>query len=405
MEKQKEVKKRNVAIEFWRFFTAIAIIGFHVGWIIARSCNGSNGYWMTPTNTWFFGSSEVLLLFTITAGYFMVSHYKKLAKDPKYKERSAMSRAGEYTWTRIKTLLPVLILGYVLGVVICTCFFYPDYGFKEVCVMLLNSIWEFLGFHAAGLRSLGGEFFNLNGPLWFISAIFIVGYFIYWGLCKNEDVTSGLVAPFLTIFLAGWWSFTDTRAAQTAWSTFGSQLASFNGMGGSATSATATLGFNNGLVFVMLGMLIGVILYYVIEKLKEHNFKSSIGLTILNVIVTVLLGWYIIYQPTWFELQRWPVAFLCIMVVGLSLLNKDGLTKLLNNNATNKLLAYLGSLSLYVYMLHYPIAILIIRILGKNSEATPYTFWQVFIPCVIFTIILSIIVKEIMEMTILNKKK
>ena len=402
MEK-KEVKKRNVAIELWRFFTAIAIIGFHVGWIIARSCNGVNGYWMTPTNTWFFGSSEVLLLFTITAGYFMVAHYKKKSKDPKYNERSAMSRAGEYTWARIKGLLPVLILGYILGVVICTKFFYPQYGVQDVFVMLFNSIWEFLGFHAAGLRSLGGEFFNLNGPLWFISAIIIVGYFIYWGLCKNEDATAGFFAPVITIFLAGWWSFTDTRAAQTAWSTFGTQLASTNGMGGSATSATATIGFNNGLIFVMLGMLIGVIMYYVIEKLKEREFKSTWSLTILNIICSGILGWYIIYQPTYFGLQRWPVAFLCIMVVGLSILNKDGLTKALNNKATNGLLSYLGGLSLYVYMIHYPIAILMLRCLGKNSPETIYSFWQVFIPTVIISICLSVIVKYIMEKTILKK--
>ena len=404
MAEKKEVKKRNVAIEIWRFFTAIAIVGFHIGWIIARSCNGVNGYYMTPSNTWFFGSSEVLLIFTITAGYFMVSHFKKLAKDPKYNERSAMSRAGEYTWTRIKALLPVLILGYILGVIICTTFFYPDYTIKDVLSMLVNSIWEFLGFHSTGLRSLGGEFFNLNGPLWFISAMIIVGYFIYWGLCKNEEVTSGFVAPLITIFLAGWWSFTDTRAAQTAWSTFGAQLASSNGMGGSATSATATVGFNNGLIFVMLGMLIGVILYYLIEKIKERKFKSTWGLTILNVVATILLAWYIIYQPTYFELERWPVAFLCIIVIGLSLLNKDKLTSLLNNDTTNGLFSYLGSLSLYVYMLHYPVAILIIRLLGKNTAETAYTFWPIFIPCIIITIVLAILVKIFMEATIIKKK-
>ena len=374
MAKKEEVKKRNVAIEIWRFFAAFAIVGFHVGWIIARSCNGSNGYWMTPTNTWFFGSSEILLLFTITAGYFMVSHYKRRSKDPKYNERSAISRAGEYTWTRIKTLLPVLILGYVLGVIICTKFFYPDYGIQEVFVMLFNSIWEFLGFHAAGLRSLGGEFFNLNGTLWFISAMIIVGYFIYWGLCKDEDKMSGFIAPLLTIFFAGWWSFTDTRAAQTAWSTLGFQTASINGMGGSASAATPTIGFNNGLVFVMIGMLIGVILYYLIEKLKAKGEKTSMGLTILNVVITALLVWYIVYQPTWFKLERWPVAFLCIMVVGLSLLNRDGLTKALNNDTTSKLFAYLGGLSLYVYMLHYPVAIFVLRLMGPNSAEAPYTF-------------------------------
>ncbi|MBP5683728.1 MAG: acyltransferase [Bacilli bacterium] len=402
MAEKKEVKKRNVAIEFWRFFAAIAITGFHVGWIIARSCNESTGYYMETSN-WFFGASEVLLLFTITAGYFMVAHYKKLAKDPKYNERSAMARAGEYTWSRIKGLIPVLILGYILGIIFSTKFFYPDYGLKETLGMIVNSIWEFLGFHAAGLRNTGGEFFNLNGPLWFISAIVIVGYFIYWGLCKNEDKTAGFVAPLLTIFLAGWWSFTDTRAAQTAWSTFGTQLASTNGMGGSATGATATVGFNNGLIFVMLGMLIGVIMYYVIEKLKEREFKCTWCLTLINLVCTVLLAWYIIYQPTYFGLQRWPVAFLCIMVVGLSILNKDGLTKALNNKSTNSTLSYLGGLSLYVYMIHFPIAILILRCLGKNSPETIYSFWQVFIPTVIISICLSVIVKYVMEKTILKK--
>ena len=402
MAEVKEVKKRNVAIEFWRFFTAIAIVGFHVGWIIARSCNDSTGYYMETSN-WFFGSSEVLLLFTITAGYFMVAHFRKLAKESKYKERSASSRALEYTWTRIKALLPVLILGYVLGVIFSTQFFYPDYGVKETLAMLFNSIWEFLGFHSVGLRSVGGQFFNLNGPLWFISAIIIVGYFIYWGLCKNEDLMSGFLAPILAIFFAGWWSFTNTRAAQTAWSTFGAQTASTNGMGGSATAATATIGFNNGLVFVMIGMLIGVILYYLIERMKEHEFKHTWLLTIVNLFVSVLLGWYIIYQPTYFELQRWPVAFLCIMVVALALLNKDGLTKVLNNDVTNKLLGYLGGLSLYVYMIHYPVAILMLRCLGKNTPETIYSFWIVFVPTVIISIIVSMAVKLIMEKTILKK--
>lgn len=399
---EKAVKKRNVAIEFWRIFAAIAIVGFHVGWIIARSCNPNTGYYMETTN-WFFGSSEVLLLFTITAGYFLVAHFKRLANDPKYNERSSSSRALEYTWSRIKALLPVLILGYVLGVIICTSFFYPSYGLKETLGMIFNSIWEFLGFHSVGLRSTGGEFFNLNGPLWFISAIIIIGYFIYWGLCKNEDVMSGLVAPVLAIFFAGWWSFTDTRAAQTAWSTFGVQLASTNGMGGSATGATATIGFNNGFIFVMIGMLIGVILYYILENIKKKEIKNTWALTLLNIFISVILGWYIIYQPTYFGLQRWPVAFLCIMVIALSLLNKDGLTKLLNNDVTNGILKYLGGLSLYIYMLHYPIAILVLRVLGKNTPETIYSFWQIFIPTVIVTFLLSVIVKVVMEKTVLKK--
>ena len=399
-------KQRNVAIELWRFLISVAITGFHVGWIIAMSCQGQYGYWMERSN-WFFGSSEVLLIFTVTAGYFMVAHFKsRSGKDPEYALRSAASRAWDYTWTRIKSLLPVLILGYLLGVIISTPFFYPEYTVQDYLSMILNSIWEFLGFHAAGLRSTGNQFFNLNGTLWFISAMIIIGYFLYWLLCKSEDTFSGFIAPAFTIFLTGWWAFTNTRAAQTAWSTFGAQTASTNGMGGGASDVTATIGFNNGTIFVMDGMLIGVLLYYAIAKLSERELKSGakIALTCLNLFVSVLLLWYVIYQPTYFNLQRWTVAFLCILEIGLCLLNRDHLTKLLNNAATNKFFAFLGSISLYVYMLHYPIAILVLRILGKNSEASIYSFWQVFLPTVAASLVLSVLTKFAMEKTILKKK-
>ncbi len=397
--------KRNVAIELWRFIIAITIIGFHTGWIIARSCDGTNGYWMETSN-WFFGSSEVLLIFTLTAGYFIVSHFKKRNKDEAYQKKSATSRAWEYTWTRVKGLLPVLILGYILGIFISTKFYYPDYNFQQICTMTINSVWEFLGFHAVGLRSTGGEFFNLNGPLWFISAIIIVGYFLYWGLCKNEDTVRGLIAPFTFVFLSGWWAFTGTRAAQTAWSTLGLQTASTNGMGGSATDATAFIGFNNGLLFVMLGMLGGILLYYIIEHFKERKFTQGgiIGLTLLNVAAGALLLWYTIYPATWFNLDRWTVSLLCILVIGITLLNKDYFTKLLNNDITHGLFSYLGSISLYVYMLHYPVAIFMLRVLGTNTSDTIYSFWLIFIPTVIITVILSILVKMIMDATFMKKK-
>ena len=397
--KEKAVKKRNSAIEIWRFLIAIAIVGFHIGFIIANTCDGSNGYYLESSN-WFFGSSEVLWIFTITAGYFMVSHFKKKNTDKAYKERSASSKAWEYTWSRIKGLLPVLIIGYILGVIICTSFYYPDYNFQQVCTMVINSVWEFLGFHAAGLRSLGNEFFNLNGPLWFISAIIIVGYFLYWGLCKNEDFMSGIVAPFIFIFLGGWWSFTDTRASQTAWSTFGAQTASTNGTGGSATASTAIFGMNNGLLFVLMGMLAGIMLYYLIQKVKDHKFTSTgkFALTLLYLVAGGLLLWYTVYPPTWFGLERWTVALLCIIVIGLTLLNKDKITAVLNGKYVNGIFSYLGSISLHIYMLHYPVAIFILKMLGPNTAATTYSFWTIYIPALLFTIVLSVLLKEVMDM-------
>lgn len=300
----------------------------------------------------------------------------------------------------------MLILGYALGVIISTGFFYQDYTVQQVLAMVVNSVWEFLGFHAAGFRSTGNQFFNLNGTLWFISAMIIVGYFMYWALCKNEDVFCGFVAPLTFVFLGGWWCFSGTRAAQTAWSTLGLQTASTNGMGGSAGDTTAMLGFNNGLLYVMLGMMGGCMVYYLVKKASEVTFSGAAkaALTLLNIVCSVLLLWYTVYQPTYFMLDRWTVALLCIVVITLSLLNKDGLTAALNNNVTSKLFAYLGGISLYVYMLHYPVAILVLRVMGKNTEATTYSFWSVFVPTVVITMVLSVITKFAMEKTILKKK-
>ena len=154
-------------------------------------------------------------------------------------------------------------------------------------------------------------------------------------------------------------------------------------------------------------MLGGMILYYLIDALKKKKFSSGAktALTVVNLAAAALLIWYTVYPPTWFDLDRWTVSLLCIVVIGLSLLNVDGLSKLLNNRVTHGLLEYLGSISLYIYMLHYPVAILVLRLLGQNTAATTYSFWVVFIPTVVITLILSVITKIFMDATFLKKKK
>ena len=56
-------------------------------------------------------------------------------------------------------------------------------------------------------------------------------------------------------------------------------------------------------------------------------------------------------------------------------------------------------------MLHYPVAIMVLRLLGQNTAETTYSFWLIFIPTVIITIVLSGVIKAIMDATILKKKE
>ena len=133
-----KTKKRNVAIEFWRFFFAIAIVGYHIGVILApRAMKG-----IIEPSDWMAGAGEILFVFTLTAGYFLVKHFKRLSKETEYQKESAAKRAWEYLWGRIKALLPVLALGIILGITSVAIF--EGRTLTETLYSALNGLWEFL---------------------------------------------------------------------------------------------------------------------------------------------------------------------------------------------------------------------------------------------------------------------
>lgn len=403
MRGKKEVKRKNSAIEFWRFFFAIAITGYHIGFIFPMAyVNQDTGYYLSSSN-WMRGAGEILFVFTLTAGYFLVKHFKRLQANEDYQKRSASSRAWEYLWGRIKGLLPVLILGIVLGIIALSAFSGTSIG--EVFVEAVNGIWEFFGLYIAGFSGSAASG-QPNGALWFISALLICSYFIYWILCKNEDLLSGFIAPFTFVFLGGWWALTGTRASQTGWSTLGVQVLANNATSGTAAQGTAFIGFNNGLLFVLLGMLGGVLIYYLVERLKKVKF-SSVGktaLTVLYLFVAIFLVWYTVYPDTVLHLERWTVHFLCMLLVALTLLRVDAISMLLDNDYTNKAISYLGGCALYIYMIHIPIVYMVLMMLGKNTLLTSYTWSQVFWPTIIISTFLGVILKYVMDRFVIHRK-
>lgn len=409
--------ERNHAIEFWRFFFAIAILGYHIGTILApRTMAG-----IIEAATWMAGAGEILFVFTLTAGYFLVKHFKRLQTNPEYASRTASGRAWEYLWGRIKALLPVLALGIILGVIAVAIF--QESTFAVAINSVFNGLWEFLGLYAAGYPA---AYSQANGAMWFISGLLICSYIIYWAMCKNENVFAGFIAPFLFVFLGGWWAWNGTRASQAAYSTFGEQYSTNPSVTGSAVS-TGVIGFNNGLLFVLIGMCGGVIIYYAVEKLKKlnYNIASKVILTIVYLAVAVLIVMFTI-QPDWLAGEyvinnsvasgdvpsvvtnnwtyRTTIHLLCIVLVTLTLLGKDYVTALLNNKFTAKVLDYLGGSALYIYMLHMPFIYFYVEIRGKNP-ATPYSWAEVFWVVTAISVVLGCVVKYLMDKFVIKKNK
>ena len=409
--------ERNHAIEFWRFFFAIAILGYHIGTILApRAMAG-----IIEAATWMAGAGEILFVFTLTAGYFLVKHFKRLQANPEYASRTASGRAWEYLWGRIKALLPVLALGIILGVIAVAIF--QESTFAVAINSVFNGLWEFLGLYAAGYPA---AYSQANGAMWFISGLLICSYIIYWAMCKNEDVFAGFIAPFLFVFLGGWWAWSGTRASQAAFSTLGEQYSTNPSVTGSAVS-TGVIGFNNGLLFVLIGMCGGVIIYYAVEKLKKlnYNIATKVILTIVYLAVAVLIVMFTI-QPEWLAGEfiinnsvasgdvpsvvtnnwtyRTTIHLLCIVLVTLTLLGKDYVTALLNNKYTAKVLDYLGGSALYIYMLHMPFIYFYVEIRGKNP-ATPYSWAEVFWVVTAISVVLGCVVKFLMDKFVIKKNK
>ena len=157
------------------------------------------------------------------------------------------------------------------------------------------------------------------------------------------------------------------------------------------------LGFNNGLLFVLVGLCGGILLYFAVRKLREKKFSSfqKVLLSIFYLVCAVLLVVYTI-NPTIMgdiSLDRMTVHLLCIIVVGLTLLEKDFISEWLNNKTTSKLFNYLGSLSLYIYMLHIPIVYLLVKLFNQASYSWASIFW----PVTIISIALSILTKFLMD--------
>ena len=409
--------ERNHAIEFWRFFFAIAILGYHIGTILApRTMAG-----IIESATWMAGAGEILFVFTLTAGYFLVKHFKRLQANPEYAARKASGRAWEYLWGRIKALLPVLALGIILGVISVAIF--QESSFAVAINSVFNGLWEFLGLYSAGYPA---AYSQANGAMWFISGLLICSYIIYWAMCKNEDLFAGFIAPFLFVFLGGWWAWNGTRASQAAFSTFGEQYSTNPSVTGSAVS-TGVIGFNNGLLFVLIGMCGGVLIYYAVEKLKKlkYNVTAKVFLTILYLIVAVLIVMFTI-QPEWLAGEyiinnsvasgevpsvvtnnwtyRTTIHLLCIILVTLTLLGKDYVTALLNNKYTAKVLDYLGGSALYIYMLHMPFIYFYVEIRGK-APATPYSWAEVFWVVTAISVVLGCVVKYLMDKFVIRKNK
>ncbi len=108
--------------------------------------------------------------------------------------------------------------------------------------------------------------------LWYISAIFVGGYFLYYLLCKNEDLTRGLIVPIIVIVCPCVWALNGSLSMND-------RSVLFLGI------------FDNALAFGTWGTALGIFLYRPYESLRKMviGTKGKKWLTVLHVVLAAWL--------------------------------------------------------------------------------------------------------------------
>jgi len=368
------IKQKNYTIEFLRFSFAINFLMVHVYMVYTRA--------MTGEFVWVYALDNIMP-FMIFAGFFMMHSFKRQQPMAIENEVTPGRQAWTYLRTRFVSLMPAfffaLLIGFIVnhGIVLNTPLYQWPLG-------LLAHVGEFTGLQIFGI-GFGNAAVGpwgaapriiqlLNAPLWFISGLFIVGYFVIYMLAKNENRFIAFVGPLVAvIFYGSQW----LRDSNPFW---------FDPI------VIGDFMIGEAVIHMFIGLWLGCLIWVAVNSLKGKTFST--GMKTLMTIACVVTGILTIYRtwvpvniPFWGQLLpiNWgSMHILTVFFSFLVLLNIDGFTWLLNR----KIWKVPGRLAFYIYMFHFPIIIAFGAIINTDSMRGLHILTLV---STVVTIIVSII--------------
>lgn len=349
--------ERNYSVEFMRFLFAINFAAIHVFISFTKSFPGEK-----PTYRW---ALDTILPFMIFSGYFLMQGFQRQKEHSLANHIDAGRQAWHYLKSRLISLMPIFLAGQFMGFVAVNLWFKTPV--TSWPIGLLNHIGEFAGLQLTGF-GYGSAFVGawgdapaavqlLNGPMWFISGIFICGYLIYFLLAKCEKTYLYFIVPLFSLLFYGSVYLNDTNPIWQNVFHFGD------------------FSMVQGFPHMFIGLSLGCLIYVAVQNLKDKEWSG--GMRTWMTIVSILL-WALVIIKTWvpttvpfmkyIDISWGNVHLLTVFFAFFVLLNADGVTHLLNR----KIWKVPGRMSLYFYILHYPVIILIAMFIGTQNNFILY---------------------------------
>lgn len=311
---------RNGVIEFWRFILISAIGIMHF----------SNSYYGTSP---YFGGAYVATEF-----FFIVSGYLLFASFYKYKGRNERINAWEFTFRKIKNLYPCYLFSFLA--LFSFTMAEEKANISTVITNLGQSVWEFTFLQISGLK--GFRLFNY--PAWYISAMLIVGYFVYAFLELEEKKFSKIYMPLAILII---------------YCFFSKNVEHIDVWGGAKI-----LDISDALMRAFAGMCVGGVSYYAGEKIKKSqlSFLNKI-LFSMGEVIAFTLSLYLMSQEGHTQVDFYIIALLGVGVA-LSFSNQTLTTRIFSK----RLFQSIGKLSYPMFLNQ----ILVIYLIGKYTTDIGY---------------------------------
>ena len=357
-------KERNYTIEFCRFMFAINFITIHALHVFPL---GYMGFTMSAAqDAYIFESAfDVILPFMIFSGYFMMQGFKK-AQARMEEPVPAHTQAWNYLKSRIRALWPMLLIGMFAGWLANGI--WRGYKLSEYPSYLIACIGEFLGLQLSGIGMGNGFVGNwysttaavrllCNTPMWFISGIFLCGYAIYYLLAKDEHRFLSWTLPVVTILFLGSCWINDVTPLWNVMLNIGEFT------------------INTDLILMFIGLGLGCEIWVIVDSLKDKKW-SKFGMVVLtclmllSTVVVMIRTWVSInsdFMKNYFRIGWGATMIFSVFFCFCILLEKDPITRCPIWHS--KIWKLPGALSLYFYVIHFPVLIFTALAFGLKGSA------------------------------------
>ncbi len=304
------MKKRNGTIDFLKFFCSVIIVIVHAHMLIPK----------THFPQMHRGAIAVEFFFLVS-GFFLAASA----------DRARLSLQGQplgdnvwkFIFRKAKTVFPTVFVAVVLcwAAKIALMFINSSFDIKEAVKFTISKFWQMTFLTEAG--------FGETGEIWYVSAMLLVMFIYYPILLRHFDTFSKICCPLIGVFLIGYLQI---------------------GVG-SLLNPALYMGFiYKGMIRAFGDIALGVVLYVIIEKIKDKPALSTKRAGVLITLSQVVLWVIIVAMIYVFTTGAYDSFMLLIIFISalLAFTHSGALAEFMDN----KFNYFLGRISLTIYLTH-----------------------------------------------------